>query len=484
MTKISNLLKNISLCLCFMVAAVFLFAGCGSGFPAFKDNPSSTDVVSGNGSFAVTKGNYLYFANGFKEASSVLEGENGKADYASLYRVKLDEFGHVTEREKEYDSEGNEIFDQTQAIVNVDILCKKVVGFESMGLYIFGDYIYFATPNDEKGVVDGSLSLRTDLIDICRTKIDRSSGVEKLYTTQNAATDCKYTMVQNGNEVVLIVVDKDKIVVRKIVNNKIQGTQTVAENVTSYALPSYSRSDVALTDFDKNVYYTRDVTDSDSVSNGNILMKFNLDSLKTSVVRADDATTFTVKQTNGKYLYVEESYSELGYNYSSLIYAFENFDTDSVRGTKVAANSYTSFAAIDASVGIGIVAGDGTNIYLINKSANVKKQIYAGTGTFVKVDKNNFYFIAEENLYSINYTTDASAVNITENTSAHLPSAEYVCIDGSKIFYFKEYENSTGQDYLHMIDLNSVDDDVVYDHFVGVLMESDYLTDPSTENAD
>lgn len=459
---------------------MFAFAGCGSGFPVFKDNPDINDVVSGNGSFAVTKGSYLYFANGFVEADTITEGVNGNTEYATLYRVKLDENGHVTEKEKLKDEDGNDIADPAQTILNVDILCKKIVGFETMGLYIFGDYIYFATPNNEKGVVDGELKLRNDLIDICRTKIDRSTGVEKLYTTQNAAADCKYSMVQNGNEVVLIVFDKDKLVIKKIVNNNPQGEKVVAEKVTSCALPSYSRSDVALTELDKDVYYTRDVTDSDTVRNGNVLMKVNLSSLATAPVRADDSTTFTVKQTNGAYLYVEENYSEFGYSYSSIIHAFENFATDTVRGTRIADNSYTSFVAADASFGPAVIAGDGTNLYFLSPSS--KRMIYSGNGTLVKTQNNNVYFIVDENLYSKNYADTSDAKDLTENAGAHLPNATYVCINGNKIFYFKDYESNDDHHYMHMIDLDSLDEDGnVYNHFVGVMMEGDYLTESSDD---
>lgn len=474
MARISTFVKSFCMCLCLVVASMFVFVGCGSGFPPFEDNPNTNDVVSGNGSFAVTKGNYLYFANGFVEASSITEGVNGNTEYATLYRVKLDENGHVTEKEKQKDEDGNDIFDPAQTILNVDILCKKIVGFETMGLYIFGDYIYFATPNNEKGVVEGELKLRTDLVDICRTKIDRSTGVEKLYTSQNAATDCKYSMVQNGNEVVLIFFDKDKLVIKKIVNNNVQGEKVVAENVTSCALPSYSRSDVALTELDKDVYYTRDVTDSDTVKKGNVLMKVNLSSFVTTPVRADDSTTFTVKQTNGKYLYVEENYTEFGSTYSSIIYAFEDFATDSVRGTKIASNSYTSFIAADANFGPAVIAGDGTNLYFLSPSA--KRMIYSGNGTLVKVQNNNVYFIVDENLYCKNYSDTIEAKNLTDGAKAHLPNATYVCINKNKIYYFKDYDNDADHHYMHMIDLDSVDEDgVVYNHFVGVMMPSDYL---------
>lgn len=475
MARISTFVKSICACLCLMVASMFVFAGCGSGFPPFKDNPAAGDIVSGNGSFAVTKGSYLYFANGCVEASSITEGVNGNTEYATLYRVKLDENGHVTEKDKQYDADGNVIFDPAQTILNVDIMCKKIVGFENMGLYIFGDYIYFATPNNEKGVVDGALKLRNDLIDICRTKIDRSTGVEKLYTTENEATDCKYTMVQNGDEVVLIVFDKDKLVIKKIVNNNPQGNKVVAEKVTSCALPKYTRSDVALTDFDKDVYYTRDVVETDQVTNGNVLMKVNLSTLTTSPVRADDCTTFTVKETNGTYLYVEESYTEFNVSYSSLIYAFENFATDSVRGIKISENSYTSFIATDAEFGPAVIAGDGSNIYYLSPSN--KRMIYSGTGTLVKVQRNIAYFIVDENLYSKNYGSEEDAKNLTEGASAHMPSETYVCINGNKIFYFKDYENDAGHTYMHMIDWSFVDDGAPYNHFVGVMMESDYLTE-------
>lgn len=484
MAKVSNIIKNLTLGLCIVLFAVFGFVGCGSGFSTFKDNPSKNDVVTGNGTLAVTKGNYLYFANGFVGYESVTEGLNGNTEYASLYRVKLDENGRVVNNDVQYDEDGNEIFDETQGIKNVDILCKKIVGFENLGLFIFGDYIYFTTPNDQKSVVDGVLTLRTDLIDICRTKIDRSSGVEKIYTTENEASSCSYTMVEDDGEVSLIVYDGQKLVVKKIINEKIQGQTVVAENVTSCALPKYENSSVSLTNLDKDIYYTRNIdTNLDSekgLTAGNVLMKFNIKTLKTSIVRADGKTSFVVKQTNGKYLFVEETYTENGYTCSSYIYAFENPETDSVRGTKITSKSYTSFIGVNPDLNLGVLASDGSNLYYIGVDKTMFT-VYSGSVTLLKVVGSDVYFIADSNIYKISYkSAGQTETNYTANSSPYAENSKYVCINGDKIYYLKTYTNANSETsyYLHMIDVDYFDEDgIMYDNFVGVLMEKDYLTE-------
>ena len=68
----------------------------------------------------------------------------------------------------------------------------------------------------------------------------------------------------------------------------------------------------------------------------------------------------------------------------------------------------------------------------------------------------------------------------------------YFSIDEDRIYYLNNYEvNETHEHaegdvhaeyYLHMIDLNSFNEDnEVYNHFVGVLMEENYLTESTSD---
>ena len=69
--------------------------------------------------------------------------------------------------------------DEEGALVNINILVPKVVGFENGGFYIFDNYIYYASPTILK---DRTGTVRFDLVDFYRTKLD-GTGVKTLYAT-------------------------------------------------------------------------------------------------------------------------------------------------------------------------------------------------------------------------------------------------------------------------------------------------------------
>ena len=180
MTKSLKSIIGISLLIiaCFFS---FMFVGCSKS-TKFSENPASDALVIGNGSLAVTKGQYLYFVNGYTSYQEVGNtNKEGKITYSGLYRIKLDENNNPVKVEAKQDKDGNEIFDGSRSLKDVDILASKVVGFEYMGIYIFGDYIYYASPNNE---VDSNLEATTKYIDFFRRKLDRSGSAEKIYTTK------------------------------------------------------------------------------------------------------------------------------------------------------------------------------------------------------------------------------------------------------------------------------------------------------------
>ncbi|MBR7091133.1 MAG: hypothetical protein IKC79_01610, partial [Clostridia bacterium] len=202
MTKTMSFTRIISVVV-LMLACLFAFTGC-NGLSAFTENPATSDVVEGNGTLAVTKGDYVYYTNGYMGYADVGETNKlGNITHTALYRTKLVE-GRVVEKEPELDEEGEEIFDKTQAIQHTDVLVSKVCGFEYSGLYIFGDYIYYTTPNNQK---NKELEVCTDLVDFCRTKIDRSSGQEVLYTSTNPGSAVDYTMYEKNGIIYLIILD-------------------------------------------------------------------------------------------------------------------------------------------------------------------------------------------------------------------------------------------------------------------------------------
>ncbi len=122
MKKILILVLSVVLCLA-------TFAGC-AGKATKLDNVGG-EVVGGNGTFAVQKGDYVYFING-KESVSV-DNTFGKVDKASLVRIKTTDLKNPTD-------------------AKIETVIPKLMVSENYksGFYMFGDYVYFATPSTEK----------------------------------------------------------------------------------------------------------------------------------------------------------------------------------------------------------------------------------------------------------------------------------------------------------------------------------------------
>ena len=481
--------KRVLLVCVLMLACIFCFAACNG--KTFTDNPESDDLVQGNGGMAVTKGDYVYYVNGFTSYEDVGEtNHDGNITYAGLYRTKLVN-GEVVENEPEYDDDGNEIFDETQGIQYTDLLVSKVCGFEYMGIYIFGDYIYYTTPNNQKA---GDLTVRSDLIDFCRTKLDRSSGQEVLYTTTNPGDSVSYSMYELDGVVYQIIMDgtsstdTSKIVINTINNNRVSRFTTSDEmKVTSYAETNYTASNQQIADLDKDVYFTYT---NDDISGYTALAKLELGSNTITTLINDNNSTFSLLGSVGGNLYYTKSTSTApgstgAYLYYNSLKSTNFFDSE----YKLTANAYNQYILYTEGLGVGSLVYDSTNNILYKKTGNSGlTQVMSGTtiSSVIGIYGNYLYFISSSNVYRIDFVNGGTATSLTANDGTiNSESGDYVAIVGNMMFYLKQYsnDNSTAY-YLHMKNFNITDPDTgaYYDHFIGVLAEADYLVDESAES--
>ena len=460
MTKSLKSILGISLLIiaCFFS---FMFVGCSKS-TKFSENPAANDLVVGNGSLAVTKGQYLYFVNGYTSYQNVANtNKEGKITYAGLYRIKLDENGNPEKVEAKLDNNGNEIFDGSRSLQNVDILASKVVGFEYMGIYIFGDYIYYASPNNE---VDSNLEATTKYIDFFRRKLDRSGSAEKIYTTKSEGSSVKYSMISIDGDVFLNVLDGSNLVVIK--NKK---TKVTVEGVSGIVFNSYSRSDQVVSAFDYDIYYTRDLVENDTQTNGNVLCKFNLKSMSYSDAFKDNNSTITLKMiSNNKLFYEKTTQSSL----NAKLYYLTGAENNSLVGeTVVCENSYSNYYAKPSSNGVFV--NDGSNILYIGNGTT--KTIYSGSATVIKAVGNYIYFANDSNsILRVNFQEiingNSSAAQTIVSEGVKTGQDNFYLVTNAKLYYLST-NHTNDSTYLHMVDLTTEE---FTDYFVGVLNESDY----------
>lgn len=144
--------KLLSLIICVLLVGVMAISmvACTE---SYKQDAIATDLtdktVESNGGLAVRVGKYLYFINGYGEATG--ENDFGEAVKGAIMRVEL---------------ENNAPKDGTL----VTIVPKNVYNTNTkVGLTVSGDYIYYTSPSIEKGS-DGTA--KTANMWIMRTKLD------------------------------------------------------------------------------------------------------------------------------------------------------------------------------------------------------------------------------------------------------------------------------------------------------------------------
>lgn len=214
-----------------MLCSVVMAAGCDK--VDFKmPTPNAADYageVKSNGGFAVEKGNYVYFINGV--ASNTDDNTYGKVEKGALMRITKAQLAAGE-------------YNKAEILVPSLFVSKNM----DAGLFVHGDYLYYATPTTEtnmEGVVENSY------VDFKRIKLDGSEEPmkEKFFHALDS-TSLEYRFVKEG-ETVYCLYEEDGAL--KSYNTDSKKTTVLVKGASDYF---YDRKDVN----NANVYYTMSVT--------------------------------------------------------------------------------------------------------------------------------------------------------------------------------------------------------------------------------
>ena len=212
-----------------IAAGTLSFAACGNSFHTVTEDKSGDP--GSQGGFVVSTNDYYYFINGVENYTA--DNTYGDVVKGALMRVKKSDVAA-----KKNNAE-------------TVIPSLMVAADYTSGIYIYGDRIYFATPNNVKNT---SGLVETDYLDFKSAKID-GSDIRHIHRVSNNAS--VYRFVEEGDTVYLMYVDGTELHSR----NTQTGTDTVlVDNGTNYTMNRNDKSD-------PYVYYTMSVTkdqDSDS----------------------------------------------------------------------------------------------------------------------------------------------------------------------------------------------------------------------------
>lgn len=333
--------KFIPVLVMMLFATLALFAGCSSRF----DVPSAADVVEGNGGLSVIKGDYIFYVNGYESNDTTKEShknKEGKVEISSIFAAKLKN-GEMSEKRQ---------------------LVSKVGGFEYSDLYVFGDKLYFLTPNTKK---DATGELRTDIITLCSINFDGSKLTE-IFTPEQYSSGA-FSMKEIDGKVYAFVFDGAKLTQINLSDgNKVT---TVAEGVTSFATSrdktTYSENAQKNLDssLDGFLFYSRSRTaneGSEQGVGGNVLEKYDIVSGKKTIMSSNVANQVTVTNVEGGRLF----YKKGDYYYSTT-----TSSSGELRHTYVAVDGFTPLGKGDSGRELGIVIKYNSKLYLQNLTDSV-----------------------------------------------------------------------------------------------------------------
>ncbi len=417
------------------LASAFAFTACGEKAWSLDEKlsyASSEAAATSNGGFAVEKGGYVYYING----SAAYDGNNtfGEVEKGALMRISTDNL-----------KAGN--YTQTETVVPLLFAAQN---YDS-GIYIFGDYVYFATPTTDKDL-DGNV--QSDSLDFKRAKLDGSETMSTPYfRLDNNSKQYRFVQTEAGGDVYCLYVDGSAL---KSFNTK-TGKETVLVKDSS-ATYYFDKTDAT----SPTVYYTLGVkklidTDSAAQEEYNQLYRVRVDA--TATVNADEAS-YTVTGNGYEKTYdfdktfLEEKNTEAKDDKKDAPYVFDDYTTypyvnlgelvlDGIgSSSELKATQFSDKADYDAAMSAGSLTELKGYTYSVQSVENggvyfTRSKVMAGTNEI-----SALYYLASSEV-GANWNTVSENAKLSEegkvvslNTTNASASALYTIENGTHTYYY------------------------------------------------
>lgn len=454
-----------------LLASAFTLMGCASSSSGLKTNPALTDAVINNGGITVQKGDYLYFMNGYTATENLVAGDNDWGDtsiYGAIYRTKLNADNSVS-----YDADG--------FLTCVELVVPKIAGYKNSSFYVYGNYIYYSSPNNNKDRYGNSL---TTLTDYFRVDINGTNN-QKLYTsTTENLTASDWAIYVTGSTHYLVVKDDTKLVSVKA-SDKIGGAVTMANNVSSvafYGSDTFYNNERAVADkYTNYIYYTRSTSDSDNLPStitGNILARVKVNTSTEEIVYSANSHTYELKALKNNSIYFTKSDS----NNSITDLWFRSAITALNQPIQLTYASYDNVYILDSNtqqIGNYLLAVADSTLYLLN-GANEPTALIGNDITIMAVYGDSVIYSYQNNLYRMNNVKDAMPTITQFNLNGKvvvIDSASLFDYDGRNIYMFVNYSSESGSEnpYLNRIDTQTTEPEA---KFVGKFRTDDLPAKP------
>ena len=414
--------------------------------------PNSSNTVVGNDGLAVQVGNYLYFVNGYKSITSDEVTQNASYSHANLLLVRLNN------GELPVDDDG--LLKESEYIVITD----RLVGFQCSGLFVSGDYLYFATQcqENEGGANAKDRVWANEIVEFYRIKLDKTSNPERIYQSTDSYDDVEFKFYNTSAGACLLVYEKSS---SKLV--RVMGGNTVYENVTS----------VGFADNGENVFYVqRD-------GSNYVLYKWNMSTNQTYNFESRDKT-FKVEFVSDEFVFISYSRSSNGTTLTNLYRA--NVNNGSFADVTYNVADYKMSVTFDGVV----VAVKDNAIKLFDGSAVSAKAVITEEEktkiTVVGFVNGSIVYVAEKDskyqIKMVSYANvlDGNEAEITLVAEVEKLSTTYFDLDENYLYFF----TTVGEhEYLNRVNINNVDGEQTVE-MVGTYLNEDIPTQDAEESAE
>ena len=448
--------KIISIALVFCLAiTAFLFVGCtnnGNTNIKLDGGPELNELVTGNGSFQVRKGDYVYFASGYVSSSDLgsggLTNELGQVTNGALYRAKVVLKKTLIEEENKDESEESDPkYTEEYVLEDVQLLCSKLVGFENSGIYIFGNKLYFGTPSTVKnnqGKVMYSL-LTFYSVDL------NGENLTEVYQTQSFASG-KYSFISINGNLYLIIFDGSQVL-RVDMNGN---SKVLATDVTSAVLPKseyVADNSYSATENEKYVYYTtKNSANTETINYGNVLNKVNIVSGEKTELFKQNYITITLNKFENNKLYYKRNVMRSEMSPSSETYLYENdfskttFAESEKQITNQSAITNVVEYKYEAEELDGYTYVNGGKLYYRSSDGLTVKTLSTSASSVLFVQGKYVYYVSSSAIYRVDVTKDnPSGQKLSDSNTIN---TSYITIDSNFVyFYVKDSKTSVYETY-------------------------------------
>ncbi len=281
----------------------------------FPRDQNTAYAVTSQGGSAVAYGNYVYFINGTRGYDDAKGESNrwGEVVKGGLYRAKLVEdtdaqyaddlkYKGFTPKldvdaglEFKYTAE-TDYFDKPINTVDVTKIAPKTIGtsgYAKGGIFIYDDFIYFASPNNSQ---NASGTIQTTSTDFFMMSLKKKNAPVKVYTTSEGVdtSASEYAFYKLGGAVYLVVKEGGNIVSVKINPKDEDADDPVTFKVKASSV-YFPVRDTYYKGIDNNtvedfIYFVRPVNDKDSVRTGTVIEAMRPDGSDKFIVSANGKT--------------------------------------------------------------------------------------------------------------------------------------------------------------------------------------------------